>query len=84
MFVDTIDTSDVKISVLDSIIASAKQGNIEVIAEGVERQNQVDYLAERGVYWIQGYFYAKPMPLEQALAFEISPATPANLATEEQ
>ncbi|ENM5739225.1 EAL domain-containing protein [Vibrio mimicus] len=84
MFVDTIDTSDVKISVLDSIIASAKQGNIEVIAEGVERQNQVDYLAERGVYWIQGYFYAKPMPLEQALAFDISPAAPANLAAEEQ
>ncbi|RBM52646.1 EAL domain-containing protein [Vibrio tarriae] len=70
MFVDTIDTSDVKISVLDSIIASAKHGNIEVIAEGVEGQHQVDYLAERGVYWIQGYFYAKPMPLAEALAFE--------------
>ncbi|MGL5653274.1 MAG: EAL domain-containing protein, partial [Vibrio sp.] len=73
MFVDTINTSDVKISVLDSIIGSAQGGNIEVIAEGVEHQYQVDYLAQRGVYWIQGYFYAKPMPLEQVLQFTLHP-----------
>ncbi|EEY99933.1 EAL domain protein [Vibrio sp. RC586] len=79
MFVDTIDTCDIKISVLDSIIASAKQGQIEVIAEGVEGQHQVDYLAERGVYWIQGYFYAKPMPLTDALTFELPPRHCSNL-----
>ena len=81
MFVDTINTHDVKISVLDSIIASAQGGNIEVIAEGVEHQYQVDYLAERNVFWIQGYFYAKPMPLEQVLAFEKQPSIPLNFAT---
>lgn len=81
MFVDTIDTSDVKISVLDSIIASAKQGNIEVIAEGVEGQHQVDYLAERGVYWIQGYFYAKPMPINEALAFHVTTRASTKMAT---
>ncbi|MCD6656858.1 EAL domain-containing protein [Vibrio cholerae] len=81
MFVDTINTHDVKISVLDSIIASAKGGNIEVIAEGVEHQYQVDYLAERNVFWIQGYFYAKPMPLEQVLAFEKQPSIPLDFAT---
>lgn len=80
MFIDTIDTSDIKISVLDSIIASAKQGNIEVIAEGVETQHQVDYLAERGVYWIQGYFYARPMPLSAALTFEIPSSNDTSLA----
>lgn len=82
MFVDTINTSDVKISVLDSIIASAKQGNIEVIAEGVEGQHQVDYLAERGVYWIQGYFYAKPMPINEALAFHATTPASTKMATD--
>lgn len=81
MFVDTINTHDVKISVLDSIIASAQGGNIEVIAEGVEHQYQVDYLAERNVFWIQGYFYAKPMPLEQVLVFEKQPSIPLDFAT---
>lgn len=64
MFVDTIDTDDVKKAVLDSIIASAKAGNIELIAEGVETENQVNYLHQQGVYLIQGYFFAKAMPLQ--------------------
>ena len=34
-----------------------------MIAEGVERQSQVDYLGQRGVHLIQGYVYAKPMAL---------------------
>lgn len=72
MFVDTINTKDLKISVLDSIIASAKQSDIEIIAEGVEAQHQIDYLAERGVSLIQGFFYAKPMPLVEALALKVT------------
>lgn len=67
MFVDTIETDDVKKSVLDSIIASAKAGNIELIAEGAETLNQVDYLAQQGVYLIQGYVYAKPMPIHEVM-----------------
>lgn len=67
MFVDTIETDDVKKSVLDSIIASAKAGNIELIAEGAETFNQVDYLAEKGVFLIQGYVYAKAMQLHEIL-----------------
>ncbi len=64
MFVDTIETDDVKKSVLDSIIASAKAVNIELIAEGAETINQVDYLAQQGVFLIQGYVYARAMPID--------------------
>ncbi|WP_438880068.1 EAL domain-containing protein, partial [Bacillus cereus group sp. Bce020] len=64
MFVDTIETDDVKKSVLDSIIASAKAVNIELIAEGAETINQVDYLARQGVFLIQGYVYARAMPID--------------------
>ncbi|NAW69452.1 EAL domain-containing protein [Vibrio sp. V27_P1S3P104] len=65
MFVDTIETDDVKKSVLNSIIASAKTGKIELIAEGAETLNQVNYLAAQGVYLIQGYVYAHPMPINE-------------------
>ncbi|MFA0703808.1 EAL domain-containing protein, partial [Vibrio sp. 10N.222.48.A8] len=65
MFVDTIETTDVKTSVLDAIISFIQTSNLKAIAEGVETKEQVEYLKQRGIYQIQGYIYAKPMPLEQ-------------------
>ena len=35
-----------------------------VIAEGVEDKRLADYLKSIGCYYIQGYFYAKPMPVD--------------------
>lgn len=69
MFVDTIASDDVKGSVLESIISFAKASNLEMIAEGVENERQVQYLKERGVFYIQGYVYAKPMPLAEFQAW---------------
>ncbi|MGY6036946.1 EAL domain-containing protein [Aeromonas sp. AE23HZ002T15] len=69
MFVDTIGTQDLKRSVLDAIIAFGHESRMEMIAEGVENQAQVDYLTARGVYLIQGYVYARPMPLDEVLAW---------------
>lgn len=63
MFIDTIGTQDLKRSVLDAIIAFGHESRMEMIAEGVESQVQLDYLAERGVYLIQGYVFAQPMAL---------------------
>ncbi|MGR6421829.1 EAL domain-containing protein [Aeromonas veronii] len=64
MFVDTIGTNDLKRSVLDAIIVFGRESGMEMIAEGVESQLQVDYLSQHGVYLIQGYFFGKPMPLK--------------------
>ena len=63
MFVDTIGTDDLKRTLLDSIIAFGHESNMEMIAEGVETLEQVDYLHRHGVHLIQGYVYAKPMAL---------------------
>ncbi|SFC78215.1 EAL domain-containing protein [Pseudoalteromonas denitrificans] len=65
MFVDTIDKDDLKSSVLESIISFAKSSNLDMIAEGVEEEAQVSYLQKRDVFLIQGYFYAKPMPIDE-------------------
>ncbi|MGR5148474.1 EAL domain-containing protein [Photobacterium alginatilyticum] len=61
MFVENIGTADIKLSLLDSIIAFGKEAGMEMIAEGVETEEQSKYLAEQGVYLQQGYFFGKPM-----------------------
>ena len=43
--------------------------NCELIVEGVETQVQAQALIEHGVEWIQGFYYAKPMPVEAFLDF---------------
>ncbi|MCW8999024.1 MAG: EAL domain-containing protein, partial [Kangiellaceae bacterium] len=65
MFVDTIlYQEDVKKNVLDAIISFANSSGLSIIAEGVEKQNQVDYLESKGVHFIQGYAYSKPVSCE--------------------
>ncbi len=64
MFIDTIQRDDVKSSVLAAIIEFAKTSELKIIAEGVETAEQVEYLKEHQVYYIQGYVYAKPMSYE--------------------
>ncbi|MGR2767608.1 EAL domain-containing protein [Photobacterium ganghwense] len=65
MFIDTIGTNDVKSSLLDAIILFAHHAGVELIAEGVESQTQVDYLQSKGVLLLQGYYFAKPMPFDE-------------------
>lgn len=40
-----------------------------VVAEGVENQQQLDILRDAGVHAIQGYFYARPMPENELVAW---------------
>lgn len=43
----------------------AKVMNVEVVAEGVEDIEYIDYLREVGCNVVQGYYYYKPMPLDE-------------------
>lgn len=52
----------------EAIIAMAHKMGMQVVAEGVETQAQWDKLADIGCDMAQGYFIAKPMPLETLLA----------------
>lgn len=47
--------------VITSVVTLAKSLNLETVSEGVETQNQVDFLRELGCDMIQGFFYYKPM-----------------------
>jgi EAL domain-containing protein (putative c-di-GMP-specific phosphodiesterase class I)/GGDEF domain-containing protein len=48
--------------ILHSVVRMARLLEIPVIAEGVETAEQADYLARVGCRFMQGYFFARPMP----------------------
>ncbi|WP_277407470.1 EAL domain-containing protein [Lacrimispora xylanisolvens] len=50
--------------VISNIINMAKELHIKTIAEGVEFTETVDFLKSAGCDIIQGYVFARPMPLE--------------------
>ncbi|KJV38244.1 bifunctional diguanylate cyclase/phosphodiesterase [Acinetobacter brisouii] len=58
--IDQQDTAIVKL-----IIEIAHQLNLEVVAEGIEIYEQVKFLTEYECDMIQGYFYSKPVPINQ-------------------
>jgi len=51
--------------VVSQAIALAKQLRMRIVAEGIEKKEQVDFLAEAGCDMIQGYYFAKPMPADE-------------------
>lgn len=54
--------------VISNIVRMAHELDMEVICEGVETQEQAQFLQSIGCYMAQGYFYDKPLPLD---AFEL-------------
>lgn len=55
--------------VITSVIRMAKWLHLPSIVEGVETLEQVDFLKCIGCEYAQGFFYAKPMPIEEYEAF---------------
>jgi EAL domain-containing protein (putative c-di-GMP-specific phosphodiesterase class I) len=68
-FVRDIDSDESDAAIIRSIISLGHRLNLRVIAEGVETQEQLDFLRIRGCDEIQGYFYARPMPAAEFVKF---------------
>ncbi|MDB5949708.1 MAG: bifunctional diguanylate cyclase/phosphodiesterase, partial [Massilia sp.] len=56
----TRDSNDA--AIVASIIALAHNLKLSVIAEGVETEEQLDYLRGHGCDQMQGYFFSPPLP----------------------
>lgn len=54
---------------LEHTVKMIKELRLEIIAEGVETKEQSECLKELGCDYLQGYYYAKPMPKEDFIAF---------------
>ncbi len=64
-FTGAIGTDAVNSTVTDIIIALGQRLRIELVAEGVETEKQATYLRQNNVQLLQGYLYARPMPLAE-------------------
>jgi len=59
-FVNDMLQDDSDIAIINAIITLGRTLGMELIAEGVEQQEQVDYLLSKGCNLIQGYIYSRP------------------------
>src|SRR5690606_37073933 len=51
--------------IIRAIVSMAKSLGLEVIAEGVEQQGQLDLLQKQDCHLYQGYLFSKPLPFSQ-------------------
>ena len=65
-FVEDITKNTITENLASFIISMAHKLNLEVIAEGVETKLQLDTLKKYNCDKVQGYYYSKPVPEEQA------------------
>jgi len=52
-------------ALVEAIIAMAKSLKMEIVAEGVKNERQLDFLRQHDVKIIQGYIFSPPIPAEQ-------------------
>jgi len=66
-FITGLPDSNEDTAIVRAIIAMSHGLNINVIAEGVERQDQVKILKDYNCDMFQGFYYAKPVPIKDLL-----------------
>lgn len=57
-----------KIQVLKAVVEMLKILHLHIVAEGVEEKEDIDLMKELGVDEIQGFYYYKPMPMNEFFA----------------
>lgn len=77
-FVDNCHQDSVKRAFLESIVALAQATGTRVVAEGIERLEELLFLQSLGIDMVQGYLLKKPqlLPSHEAISVEILPVQP--------
>ncbi len=68
-FIQQIVSLDDKQAVVDAIIQMSHRLKMKVVAEGVETEQQVKVLKNMGCDIVQGYYYSKPLPMDELIDF---------------
>ena len=64
-FVNEAPTNNDDAAIVETVISLASTMRMQVIAEGVETQEHVEFLLARGCHAMQGYYYARPLSVDQ-------------------
>ena len=65
-FISDVTNNQTDAALVGAVIAMARRMKLCVVAEGVETQEQFDYLRTLKCHIAQGYFISKPVPAEEA------------------
>ncbi len=68
-FVDNLPNDPEDSAITKTIVSLCKSLSLDVIAEGVETQEQKEFLLANGCSLIQGYLYSKPIPAQEMQKF---------------
>jgi sensor c-di-GMP phosphodiesterase-like protein len=68
-FVKTIGSSAATSGLAQIIIDMGRALGLKIIAEGVETWEQIHYLREQGVHLAQGWYFSRPLPAPEFIAF---------------
>ncbi len=72
-FVQDVNSNPNNAAIARTIIALARSLNLGVIAEGVETQHQLNFLTNAGCHAYQGYFFSRPLAVDQFEALARQP-----------
>ena len=64
-FVRSIGNNKIDEAIILSLIKLSQELKIDIIAEGVETQQQLDFLVHHGCNMIQGFYFFEPMPVDK-------------------
>ncbi len=71
-FITNINDNPKNAILLDTMIRLAADLNLEVIMEGIEERDQFDYLLEKNCRLFQGFYFARPLPLDDFKNFLVN------------
>lgn len=69
-YVASAAADDVSMAILNSSLVLAKQLNMTTVAEGIEHKENYELVVAAGAHYVQGYYFAKPMPAQQLIAWK--------------
>ena len=64
-FIRGIDSDSSDAAIISAVIAMAHKLDLEVVAEGVETKEQLDFLRNERCDQVQGFLFSKPLPAEE-------------------
>jgi len=71
-FVGRVNAHEDSTRILDSVLDLARKLNISIVAEGVETQEQLDYLNRNNIAFLQGFYFFKPVPFTELIKILLS------------
>jgi len=64
-FITDVQSNPQTAEIARAIIGLSRGLNLEIIAEGAEEIEQIEFLQQHGCNFVQGFFYSKPLPAEE-------------------